>query len=108
MSPYAKDVVGNVLTVRIRRNQAYEVWIGAQEVIYSTLERSAFSKVYGVTKQVNGWDLLDVAEKFGEFGAAAVIDHDNRATVRLRQCPHQFNQYLLGPVSRNEDRELGG
>ena len=60
-------------------------------MIYSTLERSAFSKVYGVAKQINTGDLLDPAESFREFGTASVIDNNNRTSETLRQCPHQFN-----------------
>jgi len=102
------DVFGSVLAIRVRRNQAHQIWKRAQEVIYSGLERGAFSKVYGEAKQMNTSDLLDPAESFREFGAASVIDNNDRTSETLRQCAHQFNQRFLGPVRRNEDRKLGG
>jgi len=44
-----------------------------------------------VAKQMNTGDLLDPAESFHEFGAASVIDNNDRTSETLRQCPHQFN-----------------
>jgi len=106
--PYVNDVFGSVLAIRVSRDQSHQFWKRAQEVIYSGLERGAFSKVYGEAKQMNTSDLLDPAESFREFGAASVIDNNDRTSETLRQCPHQFNQRFLGPVRRNEDRKLGG
>jgi len=84
LGSYTKNVLGGVLTVRISGNQSDEVWKCAQKVIYSGLERSAFSKIHGIANQVNASDSLDLAEPVREFRAAAIVDNDNRASVRLR------------------------
>ena len=107
----AKHVAGVVLAIRVRGNQSGEIWKSAKEMIYSSLERRPFSKIYRVMKHMNGLDLidldlLDLAETFRVFSAASVIDDNDWARVRLRQRPHKFNKRFFRTVSRNEDREL--
>ena len=72
------DIVGMVLAVGIRGDDAGQFGKGAEDMIERGLERRAFAQVDGVPEQVNVRERRDLRRKrVAEVGAAAIVhDHD--------------------------------